>query len=762
MEHNRRHSASASTSRRTSESSGVAGGTGTPSKLKTCGPEKLLELTEKIFKSFNPAQVTLDTHADNSIQEHQIGNSLDETFIRQVIYGVVRYTKLLGSLLDSFYYYNGGVANRDDRDMYRIFAYLTIFRLEELGFSSFRRLVNAKDPQKLVVFYKYLFDEKKLRDPVRDDWLKVYEKGFVDSTIETVLTWKPEMTEMIHSLEDKVYLNKKKEDEETARLSDSTGGQVAEKTKLSQIKEGPTKEVVTSTTAKEANRKAMDAKYDSAEAFKAKEGPTREELAIIAAKEANRKATEAKYASAGAFKLHTLERPSNLERVKAEVEAAAAEQHTFQIPPPKPVPQAPTAPVKMNAAIPPPKPVSQAPRAPVKINAAAILREDALYRRKQKEEAEALEKYESELRDASTFKVWQDEMMKKDDEARAASIERRRQESEAGREAAIRARERKVEMNLEMGRLVNAEVEENLEVGRLVKAEAKRIEEDLAKEREEDVKKKQAMKETVVEGKAAIALAAEKVAIEKRLTAEDERQKQAAHAKALAEAKLQKMTQKRDIILQLRALDRVPKIKHERQKQAVHAKALAEAELQEMTQKRDIIMQLRALDRVPKIKDERQKQAVHAKALAEAELQEMTQKRDIIMQLRALDRVPKIKLRALDRVPKIKVDSFDPTTTPDHGILEVMSLVELKERLESVKREHTEEEKENMLLHKANNIQRIRMTSSAQAAVRRARTTERRVASADRRIRMTSSAQAAERRARTNERRVASADRGKA
>lgn len=52
-----------------------------------------------------------------------------------------------------------------------------------------RRLVDAKQPQKVVVFYRYLFDERFLKEAVRDDWLKLYDKEVGGWAQVWVLGW---------------------------------------------------------------------------------------------------------------------------------------------------------------------------------------------------------------------------------------------------------------------------------------------------------------------------------------------------------------------------------------------------------------------------------------------------------------------------------------------------------------------------------------------------------------------------------------------
>jgi hypothetical protein len=70
-----------------------------------------------------------------------------------------------------------------------------------------RRLVGCQDAQKMIVFLRYLFNEANLRSYCRDEWIKLYDKEFVDGVIEGALGWMAGGLEaLMVELERKVYL----------------------------------------------------------------------------------------------------------------------------------------------------------------------------------------------------------------------------------------------------------------------------------------------------------------------------------------------------------------------------------------------------------------------------------------------------------------------------------------------------------------------------------------------------------------------------
>lgn len=72
------------------------------------------------------------------------------------------------------------------------------------------------------------------------------------------------------------------------------------------------------------------------------------------------------------------------------------------------------------APVPAPRPAPPPPTAEVRINAAAILREDAVLRRRQREEAAMMRRYEAELRDEAEHAAWRARVKAEDERARCA------------------------------------------------------------------------------------------------------------------------------------------------------------------------------------------------------------------------------------------------------------------------------------------------------------------------------------------------------
>lgn len=101
-------------------------------------PAKLIARAEEMYTTFNPARVTVDAHADERILKWKVRNEDDATFLRQVFYGCIRYKRLIGIFISAFMHHNAGTVLRGDADMYVVYAYLALLRLEELGFPQFK------------------------------------------------------------------------------------------------------------------------------------------------------------------------------------------------------------------------------------------------------------------------------------------------------------------------------------------------------------------------------------------------------------------------------------------------------------------------------------------------------------------------------------------------------------------------------------------------------------------------------------------------
>ena len=103
-------------------------------------PTELISACEEMVRTFNPIVTTVDSHAAEYIKLKRVGDADDKLFLEQVLYGCVRYKKMLKVFLSSLYFKHGGETQRADYTLYLVLSYLALLRLQELGFSSFKAL----------------------------------------------------------------------------------------------------------------------------------------------------------------------------------------------------------------------------------------------------------------------------------------------------------------------------------------------------------------------------------------------------------------------------------------------------------------------------------------------------------------------------------------------------------------------------------------------------------------------------------------------
>ena len=301
----------------------------------------LVAACEEAVRTYEPAKTTVDSHAGDFLAAKRITDPDDARFVQQVMYGCMRYKKLLKIFLSSLYFKHGGETQRADRTLYQVLGYLALLRLHELGFAEFKALVMSQEHFKMSVFLKFLFSEENLQQWLRPEWLKLYEPSFVDEQlIGKCLVFVPHVEKLREALEGQMASEAaaKEAAAEAARaLAEGRGGQGKHTTPepfnitkpAVRLAPAPEHEI-------EATYKANEVPKTTAPGFKPKEW-----AAIDAAKDKNRLIVKAQYSdpTKQPFKLKAVERPNNLEKVRKEVEAAREAECDFDGPKANPIPR---------------------------------------------------------------------------------------------------------------------------------------------------------------------------------------------------------------------------------------------------------------------------------------------------------------------------------------------------------------------------------------------------------------------------------------
>ena len=222
--------------------------------------------------------------------------------------------------------------------------------------------------------------------------------------------------------------------------------------------------------------------------------------------------------------------------------------------------------------------------ADVRYNEAAIIREEYLIDKKNKEEEAALNKILIEKKDSKEFERWQSEMKIKDDIIKMQEIEKRKLELELNREVASTYMQRRIQKN--------------------------------------------------------------------QLKAAEHKKQEAINMKKRAAEKEEDIKQKKEVIKE---------IQKEKGNFAKN-KAQKEKENQELYKNR-------------------KKEYNELNLIAQEEKKILLERRDDLIR----------QIRELEKLPIRRTTGFDPTETPGYGLLEEMSLVELRERLALQKRIHLDE-----------------------------------------------------------------------
>lgn len=486
-------------------------------------PSTLVNRCVEIVQDYNPLRTTPSTQCELFFKKKKIMDKDVQNFVREVFYATDRYQKMLKIVVDGLFDRHSSQVSRLDYTLYVVMTLLTVKKLHEMGFANFRKFILSQTPHKMHTLLGFIFADKNMVGGgwLEEQWALVYDIQFVqDNLIGHLQAVGEEARALLQELHT-IVMPSSLDVEEQAQARPKVYT-IPEPFNLTANSPKPQKKPAS--PIYKINFKAKEVpehvKNTSLEQINRQKEERRNEIRAEQALKYKALQDEGK----AGFALASDTRPTNIDRVREEVEAEEA-RHMNINPKAKPMPK-----YKHDT--------------PIKRTAAQILRDEALYQKRAAEEAAKLRDFEENLRDEQEFVDWQTTMLAKDEEERQRLIEERRQAMAEASERAQAAHANKIEENKELVKEAREESEQmmrQLEDKLEAELEARRVQAELiAKQREEAVAASKAQME---EEKRVAALQAQK-----------EREDRALKVKKQREEDLRA---KKELILQIQAMEKL-------------------------------------------------------------------------------------------------------------------------------------------------------------------------------------------------------------
>ncbi len=583
--------------------------------------KELIKQCQRLIDAYKPSMMTPSTHVDDFCKENKLRDMNTVLFLREVMYGTQRYAKLLKVLVDGLYARHPSQVNRLDRTLYVIITYLTMFRIGELTFPEYRRIVKALEPHKMHVFFHFLFDEDMMSTWLRDQLLTVYDYRFVDDELfgtpenrRGVCRYYDEIRALIKELDD--YLRPS-----TGAPGATTDGKKESKDlKFTKTKPFRLTQPKPRPVPKPKEMKVKIAARPIPDSLNQTSLARIEELRVKKSK-ARRKVFADKYKSAENDKIlarltdeQVRKNKALKQKIRSKIDAKVKQSMLSAS-------QQPHA-IKTRKYYEKVKNRKQGPFE-AKPTTAAILREDAMYREQQRREAEMIRQYEVGLRDRSEFDAWRAREAEREAREEEEYKKRKREELVAMAETAKKAVE-----EIEKGKRESAVAQ---------KEEAARALELLEIERQHEIAENQKRTLEVQKTREKALAAVAEVEKQRKLVAaavqadlEEKRKLREQRAEA-------EMKQKKQLIKEIQAMVAEALVKSKAVREFDPTSTSGVGLLQEMS-----LDELHERLSILKEKEEREEREKRSQIISRRE----TKKEQIAIKLRRLERLRKVKAGA--------------------------------------------------------------------------------------------------------------------